>query len=119
MKDLIGIGVAFFCFFAQSGHSKDFTPAPERLRNPRAIALGAYHACALDDEEVKYWGKNADGQAPALVKDLKNPRAITAGNFHTCALDDEGVKCWGKNADGQAPALAKDLKNPKIGRAYV
>lgn len=86
-----------------------------------AISLGHRHSCALlDDESVKCWGANSDGQLgvgdtlsrgedPTTMGDAlpavalgQGAQAIAAGNYHTCAiLNDGSVKCWGRNAAGQ------------------
>jgi len=84
---------------------------------------GAGHLCAkLDDESVKCWGRNADGQLglgdtaargnepnemgeKLPTVDLgKGEKAVSMslGLVHTCALLSSGaVKCWGKGDDGQ------------------
>ena len=43
-------------------------------RTATAIALGAYHSCALlDDASVKCWGYNLDGQLGiGIVKEMDN-----------------------------------------------
>jgi alpha-tubulin suppressor-like RCC1 family protein len=87
----------------------------------KAVATGAYHACALlEDGRVKCWGNNRSGELglgdtnnrtagarelgsrlPAV--DLGGHRAtmISAGLGFTCALLDCGqVKCWGDNTYG-------------------
>jgi alpha-tubulin suppressor-like RCC1 family protein len=104
-------------------------------RTARALALGAYHSCALlDDFSMKCWGSNSDGQlgyndkvqrtapaaAPIDFGANTTVRSLTAGNYHNCAiLSDSSVRCWGRNSEGQlglgdtsarmAPATAVDL----------
>ena len=92
-------------------------------KTTKAMALGSYHTCALlNDDSVKCWGYNIDGQLglgdmlerggqpsdmgdnlPAV--DLgagKTAKAIAAGGSHTCALlNDDSIKCWGYNGNGQ------------------
>ncbi len=88
-----------------------------------AVSAGHYHACALlNDNTVKCWGRNTEGQLglgntdnrgdgvsemgdnlPAV--DLgtgKTALAVSAGRGHTCALlNDNTVKCWGENGSGK------------------
>lgn len=85
----------------------------------KALATGAYHACALlTNNEVWCWGDNYFGQLgnatyshsfhPVKVVGLNNIaiRTIASRNNQTCALLDSGkVKCWG-NADGLATTAA-------------
>ena len=83
-----------------------------------AIAGGASHSLALDDEGKVYaWGSNSDGQLgnnsttqsliPVAVDTSgvlsgKTITAIAAGAYCSLALDDEGkVYAWGSNSDGQ------------------
>ncbi len=88
-----------------------------------AITAGYVHTCALlDNDAVKCWGHNDNGQlglgdtayrgdaagemgATLPTVDLgpgHTAKAITAGYNHTCALlDDDTVKCWGYNLWGQ------------------
>jgi len=91
-------------------------------RTVKALATGAYHACAiLDNGSVKCWGANGSGSlgvgdvnhrsagasemgnALATV-DLGSGRtatAVTAGGGYSCAILDNGsVKCWGNNVYG-------------------
>ena len=92
-------------------------------RTAKAITAGDNHTCAiLDDNTVKCWGGNGDGQLgqgnadsigdgsgemgddldPIALGDGRTAKAITAGTGHTCALlDDNTVKCWGGNSSGQ------------------
>ncbi len=93
-------------------------------RTAKAIAVGNGHACAiLDDNSVKCWGYNLDGQLgigdtrnrgrnPSEMGDAlpavnlgtgRSAQAIEVGNFRTCAVldDDKTVKCWGQNKNGE------------------
>src|SRR5690606_3860298 len=56
------------------------------------VSTGGLFTCAIDDDGVKCWGKNEQGQldVPSLIK----PRFVSAGYKHACAIDDDGVKCW-------------------------
>jgi alpha-tubulin suppressor-like RCC1 family protein len=81
-----------------------------------AIAVGARHACALDDlGTVRCWGDNDRGQLGRGTIDAKaepQPIApvlgldaiveIAAGPDHTCARDRGGVvRCWGAGTLGE------------------
>jgi len=92
-------------------------------RSAKALAVGSYHACALlDDDSVKCWGQNGQGQLglgdagnrglqpgqmggnlpPVNLGSGRSAKALAAGGYHTCALlDDDSVKCWGQNGYGQ------------------
>lgn len=107
-------------------------------RKPVALAVGAYHSCALtDDGRVLCWGANSYGQLglgdttsrygsnmgnglPSV--DLGTGRtamAVSAGAFHTCTiLDDGSIKCWGAFVDsGTWAAPAFTPFHPIIGDA--
>jgi alpha-tubulin suppressor-like RCC1 family protein len=105
----------------------DETPAsvgPVNLgagRTAKAIAAGSLHTCAiLDNNTVRCWGRNGDGElgygnvtnvgdrdipASAGPVDLgagRTAKAIAAGVAQTCAILDNGsVRCWGLGADGR------------------
>ena len=79
-----------------------------------AIAVGAYHACALTTSGgVVCWGSNYEGglgdgttddrSVPAPVSGLASGvSAISAGLYHSCALMTSGaVRCWGSNSFAQ------------------
>lgn len=90
-------------------------------RTATQVATGLLFTCALlDDQTVKCWGTNSDGQlgqgdtmargldastmGDALAPiPLGQPAiAITVGFSHACAiLADHSVKCWGANDGGQ------------------
>ena len=81
-------------------------------RTAKMVSAAEYHTCAiLDDDTLKCWGNNGDGQlgygdstsrnspeATAVV-DLGSGRTakmVSAARIHTCAiLDDDTLKCWG------------------------
>lgn len=84
-------------------------------RTAKALSLGAYHSCALlDDDSVKCWGSNINGELGLGDKNYRNrpqdsavvlaapARAISAGAFHNCAVLQSGdIQCWGRNQSGQ------------------
>jgi alpha-tubulin suppressor-like RCC1 family protein len=83
----------------------------------KRIAAGVNHTCAiLDDNTLKCWGLNTNGQlgygdvatrlappdAPVNLGTGRTALLVTAGANHTCALLDDGtIKCWGINSNGQ------------------
>lgn len=91
-------------------------------RSIKVIATGAYHACAiLDNDSVKCWGANGSGalglgdtnHRSAGANELGNAlptvnlgtgrtaKAIAASGGFSCAILDTGaVKCWGGNTYG-------------------
>ncbi|MBI1860443.1 MAG: hypothetical protein HYR96_05960 [Deltaproteobacteria bacterium] len=92
-------------------------------RTAKYISAGTYHACALlDNDSVKCWGYNVDGQlgqeSVASMGDGANEmgdslasvnlgtgrkaKLVSAGSCHSCVfLDDDSMKCWGNNDFGQ------------------
>ena len=87
-------------------------------KSAKMIATGGNHTCALlNDNSVKCWGGNSNGQlgygdtanrnVPESNSTLnfgagKSAQKIAAGQWHTCALlNDNSVKCWGQNYVGQ------------------
>ena len=92
-------------------------------RTAKAISVGDAHTCViLDDNSVKCWGNNADGQlglgdqndrgdSPNEMGDMlpkvdlgagRTAKTLSAGGRNTCAiLDDDSVKCWGYNRYGE------------------
>ncbi|WP_437939613.1 RCC1 domain-containing protein [Sorangium sp. So ce341] len=88
-------------------------------RTAKAIAAGVSHTCAiLDNDQVKCWGDNIDGQLGLgdmdprgdgpneMGDDLpevdlgtgRTAKAIAVGSRHTCViLDNDRIKCWGSN----------------------
>ncbi len=99
-------------------------------RTATAIAAGYSHTCAvLDDNSVRCWGRNDDGQLGLGDQDHRgegtdsagdpfddmgdnlpsinfgpdrSPVSVSTGGDHSCAiLDDSSVRCWGRNNFGQ------------------
>ncbi len=92
-------------------------------RTAKKIAAGYTHTCAiLDDDTVKCWGANTNGQlglentntygnaANQMGDNLpivnlgtnRKAKSLSAGAQHTCAiLDNDTLKCWGQNSYGQ------------------
>jgi alpha-tubulin suppressor-like RCC1 family protein len=91
-------------------------------RTAKQVAIGYIHACAvLDNNTVKCWGFNSEGQlglgdranrgddANEMGDNLptvnlganRTAKQVAAGRLHTCAvLDDDTVKCWGNGVNG-------------------
>jgi alpha-tubulin suppressor-like RCC1 family protein len=83
----------------------------------KSVSTGGYHTCAiLDDDNLKCWGKNTNGQlgyghtttltSPAAtvvnVGSGRTVKSVSVGLYHTCAiLYDNTLKCWGYNYYGQ------------------
>lgn len=87
-------------------------------RTAKVIEAGGSHTCAiLDDDSLKCWGKNQNGQlgyedlidrgtsvssmtnlAAIFVGTGVKPVKVSAGKNHTCILlNNASVKCWGDN----------------------
>jgi alpha-tubulin suppressor-like RCC1 family protein len=85
-----------------------------------ALAAGQRHTCAvLDNESVRCWGYNPDGQLGlgnmTAIGDTEHPNAIAAielgavptgiatGASHTCTSSaaDGTVRCWGRGTAGR------------------
>ena len=83
----------------------------------KMVVTGSSHICALlNDDTVKCWGYNAQGQigggpwsgitinsgTEGDPLSGKTAIQIAAGGSFTCAiLNDKNVKCWGNNSEGQ------------------
>lgn len=90
-------------------------------RTAKQIVAGGDHTCALlDDDSVKCWGNNLEGQlgldnamyyglGPGTMGDAlpvvnlgEKVKHLAAGQMHTCAILESGnVKCWGYGSDGR------------------
>lgn len=80
----------------------------------KAISAGGGHTCAiLDDDTLRCWGRNDEGQlglgdqvdryigAGAAVPLGGGAKAVSAGGDHTCAIRLDGVlRCWGEGTWG-------------------
>ncbi|MEO5629073.1 MAG: hypothetical protein ABIQ62_04805, partial [Thermomonas sp.] len=84
------------------------------LSGVTALALGAYHSCAIvAGGAVRCWGSNGSGQlgtgdtinrtTPVAVFGLEaGGTALALGGGHSCAIVSGGaVQCWGYNFYGQ------------------
>lgn len=106
-------------------------PVPVDLGGVKAtaVALGAYHSCALlEGGIVKCWGSNSSSQigaeligrsATPVTIDLGGAVAIelAVGIDHSCALLSGGaVKCWGYGGYGQ---LGNGLKEDSLAPVSV
>jgi len=85
--------------------------SPARLHG---VAVGQYHACALDDYGAAWcWGNGGYGNLgdgvtwsaadyPTRVAGDHTYRAIAVGARHTCAIGTDNVLyCWGEGISGQ------------------
>lgn len=76
---------------------------PTNLKNPRTIASGGWHSCAIDDNGIKCWGageseisNDAFDKGQSIVPSgIINPVQLSLGWFHSCARHDGGTTCWG------------------------
>ena len=83
-------------------------------RTAKAVSCGDAYTCAiLDDDTLKCWGVNSNGELgygdfnvrrsvpEAAAVNLgagRTAKAVSCGREHTCAiLDDDTLKCWGRN----------------------
>ncbi|MBI2519547.1 MAG: hypothetical protein HYV97_03995 [Bdellovibrio sp.] len=95
-------------------------------RSVKKLSCGVNYNCAiLDNDKLKCWGYNAQGQLGLGTTATKGNTPVTMGNalpyvnlgtgrtavdiktgyFHTCTLlDSNEVKCWGYNHRGQIGA---------------
>ena len=105
------------------------------------IDAGNDHTCALlDDDTVKCWGHNDDGQLglgdeisrghtatemgdqlPAVQLGLAIDPAsrIEAGGFHSCALLGAYLRCWGANSTGQLGLGDTESRGDELGEMGV
>lgn len=90
----------------------DPTPVSELSFGLRAVAMTAYHGCALGPDGVSCWGFNFGGQVgDGTTDDVDSPvtavgltsgaLAVATGARHTCARDGFDTICWGSNFLGQ------------------
>ena len=104
-------------------------PTPEPETPIRRLAVGAEHACLVDNRGRAFcWGNNTSGQLgtgdsddrnrPTFVRGLDGVvQDIAAGKAHTCAVLQNGINvnvwCWGENGDGQlGNDSEEDLDHP-------
>lgn len=107
-------------------------------RTAKRISLGYAWSCAiLDDDSLKCWGRNANGQlgqgvstpfigdgtgemaalAPIDLGPGRTALDVVSGEQHVCALlDDHTVKCWGANGEGQLGQGDTQVRGIKSGQ---
>lgn len=118
-------------------------------RTAKGITAGSEHTCALlDDDSVKCWGANNNGQlgqgdtaargdGPGEMGDnllkvdlgdifimgapfITTAKSVRAGSGHTCAvLTDGSVKCWGRNDMGQLGLGDTDARGDGAGEMGI
>ena len=110
------------------------TPQTINVGSGRTVTsayLGFHHTCAiLDDQSVKCWGRNQDGElgvgsttssfnTPQSIASLGTNRyalSLALGQGFTCALLDDGsIKCWGQDNLGQrgdGGGYGSDIRSP-------
>lgn len=94
-----------------SGNFPGTIPEDTALQNPKQLAAGSKHICALDDLGVRCFGSDDLGPI-SLAPKLRNPVQISAGDGFSCAIDAGGVHCWGGNGfDGLTDGIPT-LINP-------
>ena len=100
-------------------------------RTTTSVYMGFHHTCAiLDDQSVKCWGRNQDGElgvgsttssfdTPQTINTLGTNRhaiSLALGEGFTCALLDDGsIKCWGQDNEGQrgdGGGYGSDIRSP-------
>ena len=108
-------------------------------RTAKLLATGAAHTCVvLDNDAVKCWGLNDDGQLGLGDTDARGDDAgemgdalpavslglgagvrvvaIAAGDAHTCVLLSSGaVQCWGAGANGRLGSGNEDSRGDEAG----
>ncbi len=118
----VSAGAYHTCLLGSTGiscfgdNSNNQTAVPI-LNNPFAVAAGANHSCAIDENtgihSVICWGDNGAGQSTPAA--LTHPVQISLGSLHSCALEDNSgvrsVSCWGDNFFGQLNVPV--LNNPQ------
>ena len=108
-------------------------------RTAKLLATGAAHTCVvLDNDAVKCWGLNDDGQLGLGDTDARGDDAgemgdalpavslglgagvrvvaIAAGDAHTCVLLSSGaVQCWGAGGNGRLGSGNEDSRGDEAG----
>jgi hypothetical protein len=93
-----------YCWASHSGTDIVSSNVPVALQNVstvKDVAVGANHACAINNGAVQCWG-DAAGNKTAVPAVVDTPLKIAAGADHTCAINvNRTVSCWGDNSEGQ------------------
>lgn len=107
------------------------TPRPTltgHLFNPRSIATGFGHSCALDGDKIPCYAYNAEGPddinnngETLSPNDSLAPHNLRAGRSHACMIDQNEIRCWGSNRQGQT-SVPSGIQAPRelaLGRAHT
>ena len=89
-------------------------PVAIAVEKPRALSVGAHHACALSgDGRVVCWGRVARELPTARMElpELAGATAIRAGRTQACAVQDGRAFCWG--GDVERPRAIEGLAGVK------
>ena len=83
---------------------------PPSFESPRLVQAAEFHACAVDDNQIKCWGSNSD--SIANTPQFEKVSQLSSVYRHACALGDGEVKCWGYNQYGQTdvPSLTNPIQ---------
>lgn len=78
------------------------------------ISASNDHSCAIQNQTLKCWGNNSNGQlgnsqasstpvrTPTAIQNFENVQMLgTGGALNTCAVGNGKLHCWGDNAYGQ------------------
>jgi|GEM_PF-756151 len=101
------------CFGEIPGSTRqDILIGPKDLKNPRLLAVGFEHACAVgESDKIKCWGKNEQGEGTPPAG-LKNITELSLGMTNSCAIAEGKVICWGLKNTGSLQ-VPENLLNPK------
>ena len=135
------LGASVYCWGdnerGQSGGVGRIAPIPQVVPvvEPRALAAGGAHTCALvEGGERVCWGHNAGGAlavlgsgevvpAPSAGNDAGPWRQLSAGDDYTCGVGDDGVgRCWGwdlAGAAGRGATLSSRAPAPATGGTTI
>lgn len=91
---------------------KDLLIGQRELKEPRLLAVGYDHACAVGkNNKIKCWGKNEMGEGTP-PEGLTNITELSLGMTNSCAIADKKIICWGIKNTGSTE-VPENLTNPR------